>query len=348
MKKILLVKLSSMGDLIQMFPALTDASQALPGIQFDWLVEDSFKEIPVLHPGINKIITLPYRRWKKEGVSWQEIKKFLSQLRNQRYDMVIDAQSNLKSALLTLFAKGKKYGLDKKSVREYGAHLVYQKKATISRTQNHGDRMRQLMAAFLNYPMPQTIANYGIVKENLPALDFELPQRFIFINHLCSSKMRLWPEPYWAHVIDDLLKSGYEIVMPWWTDEEKERLYRLKKDHTKVHAMPPLNLPRKASVLARATAAIGLDTGLSHMAASLDTPNICLYGATSAEFTGTVGKNQIHLNAKGLSCIPCLRMSCHYQGESQYNLPCMETIKPEQVLQAFYKLMHNINSSEIA
>ena len=80
-----------MGDLIQMFPALTDASQALPGIQFDWLVEDSFKEIPVLHPGINKIITLPYRRWKKEGVSWQEIKKFLSQLRNQRYDMVIDA-----------------------------------------------------------------------------------------------------------------------------------------------------------------------------------------------------------------------------------------------------------------
>jgi len=339
MQKILIVKLTSMGDLIQLFPALTDAAAAIPGIQFDWLVEESFKEIPVLHPTINKIITLPYRRWKKEGINWAEAKTFWRNLRSQRYDMVIDAQSNLKSAVVSLLAKGKKFGLDKESVREYGAHLAYSKKIAISRQQNHAERMRQLMANFLDYPLPQSTANYGIIKENLPVLNFDLPKKFIFINHLCSSSIRLWPEPFWSEVIDNLVASGYEIVLPWWSEEEKARLLRLKKDNPLIHAIPPLNLAEKASVLAKATAAIGVDTGLTHMAASLDIPNIAMYGPTSAQFTGVVGRDQVHLTASGPQCMPCMRTTCHYKGPSEFNLPCMETIKPAQVLQAFNLLL---------
>jgi heptosyltransferase I len=343
MKKILLIKITSMGDLIQMLPALTDAANALPGIQFDWLAEESFKEIPRLHPTVDKIITLPYRLWKKGlrqgGIQWNEIKQFLTQLRNQQYDMVIDAQSNIKSALVTLLAKGMKYGLDGKSVREYGANFAYHKKININRRQNHAERMRQLMATFLQYTKPQTPADYGINQQQLPTLDFHLPEKFIFMTAISSSRERLWPEPFWQAVISDVLLSGYEVILPWWSKEEQERVLRLKQNDPRVHLIPPLNLTQKASVLAKAVAAISLDTGLAHMAAALNIPNVSLYGPTSAKLTGTVGKKQIHLSASGPSCAPCVRTKCNYQGDSQYKPACLETITPKQVLDSFYNLL---------
>ncbi|TAL58421.1 MAG: lipopolysaccharide heptosyltransferase I [Legionella sp.] len=342
MKKILLVKLTSMGDLIQMLPALTDAAKAIPGIQFDWLADESFQEIPAFHPSVQQIITIPYRKSKKNlqngKLNWNDVKQFWRKLRAQRYDMVIDAQSNIKSALVTLLAKGKKYGLDKTSVREYGAQFAYSETITISRQQNHAQRMRELLATFLNYPLPNTEADYGIVKDNLPALQFDLPEKFVFVTHICSSPIKLWPESYWAEVIRELLNSGYEVVMPWWSDEEKARTLRLKNNDSRVHAIPPLNLPEKASVLVRAKAAISLDTGLSHMAAALDVPNISLYGPTTSETSGAFGVKQIHLSATGPTCRPCLRTQCHYSGPSEFKPACMETIKPAHVLKAFAEL----------
>lgn len=339
MKNVLLVKITSMGDLIQLLPALTDATNAIADIQFDWVVEDSFKEVPQLHPHINKIITLPYRTWKKKGINWGEVKTFWTTLRSQQYDMVIDAQSNLKSAFVTKLARGKKYGLDGASVREYGAHFLYNETITIDRKQNHAQRMRELMAKFLGYPLPDTPADYGIIKTNLPPLSFELPEKFVFITHLCSCSDRLWPEPYWDVLIEALVQKGYAIVLPWWSEEEKARAERLKKNRDHCHLIPPLSLSEKASVLAKATAAISVDTGLAHMAAALNIPNIGLYGATNPTYTGAWGQNQVHLQASGPACVPCLKTTCSYQGPSQFRPACMESIKPETVLNAFDKLM---------
>lgn len=345
MKRILLVKITSMGDIIQTLPALTDAAYAFPGIRFDWVVEESFKEIPQLHPNVDKIITLPYRRWKKnlrESVLSGEITQFLKQLRSQRYDMIIDAQSNLKSALVTRLAKGLKYGLDRESVREYGAHFAYQKKIAINRDQNHAERMRQLMATFLGYEQPKALINYGINQDHLPSIDFELPKKFIFVVPICSTVTRLWPEPFWKEVLNDLVNEGYEIVMPWWSAEEKERLLRLKMNNPLIHLIPPLNLAQKATILTKALAAISLDTGLAHMAAALDVPNISLYGPTSAKLTGTFGNKQVHLSATGPSCSPCLRTKCSYQGQSTYKPACLETITPKHVLHSFYDLIRGL------
>lgn len=342
MKTILLVKITSMGDLIQMLPALTDASQCIPGIRFDWVVEESFQEIAQLHPSVNTIITLPYRTWKKnlkKALMSGEIGQFLRRLRNKKYDMVIDAQSNLKSATVTMLTKGRRYGLDSKSVREYGAHFAYQKQIAISRDQNHAERMRKLMANFLGYTKPETPADYGINKEALPILDLDLPEKYLFLNAICSNKDRLWPEPYWKTVINDLVESGYDIVLPWWSQEEKERMLRLKGNHQRVHLIPPLNLLEKARVLSNARAAISVDTGLAHMAAALEVPNVTLYGQTSAKLTGAYGKNQVHLSAKGPSCSPCLRMKCNYKGPTQYKPACLESIYPQQVLEAVYALL---------
>lgn len=329
-----------MGDLIQMLPALSDAAHSIPGIGFDWVVEESFVEIAQLHPSVKRIISLPYRRWKKnlrQSLFSGEIPAFLRQLRDKKYDMVIDAQSNLKSATVSMLTRGTRYGLDKTSVREYGAHWACQKQITISRDQNHALRMRKLMAAFLDYELPDTDADYGIRLESLPKVDLELPDNYVFITAICSNKDRLWPESNWQIVIDDLLASGYEVVLPWWSQVEKERMQRLKNGNTRVHMIPPMNLLEKASVLAKASAAISLDTGLAHMAAALNVPNITLYGQTSANSTGAYGKNQIHLSATGPACSPCLRMTCNYKGPKEQGMaPCLQTITPEQVLSAFY------------
>ncbi len=330
-----------MGDLIQLLPAITDAANAIPGIRFDWVVEESFKDIALLHPSVDKIITLPYRRWKKnikQAIKSGEIRQFWQQLREKKYDMVIDAQSNLKSALVSLLTKGTRYGLDRTSVREYGAHFVYHKKITINRNQNHAERMRQLMATFLEYECPRSLADYGIPKEHLPALSFQLPEKFIFLTAISSCSNRLWPEPYWKAVIDDLLPLGYEFVLPWWSSDEKDRALRLKNNHHGVHLLPSLSLLEKVSVLSKAFAAISLDTGLSHLAAALDVPNISLYGATNAKLTGAYGANQIHLSATGLACSPCLKKTCSYQGASQFKPACLETITPDQVLRSFHEL----------
>lgn len=341
MKKILLIKITSMGDLIQMLPALTDASKAIPGIRFDWLVEDSFKEIPCLHPSIDKIIPLPYRRWKKnikKALCSGEIPVFLKQLRSQSYDMVIDAQSNLKSAVVSLLAKGKRYGVDRRSVREYGAQFAYNETIYINRQQNHSDRLRQMFATFLDYPLPQTPADYGISPQFLPVVNFHIPEKFVFITAIASVANKLWPEPFWQEVIQDLLRLGYEVMMPWWSQEEKARVLRLQNQDPRIHILPPLSLEQKASVLARATAAISLDTGLAHLAAALNIPNVCLYGPGDFRSCGTIGHQQVHISANSPACTPCGSTRCTYSGVTRYHPACMASISPKQVWAAFQGL----------
>ncbi|MBA3536717.1 MAG: lipopolysaccharide heptosyltransferase I [Tatlockia sp.] len=341
-KKILITKITSMGDLIQTLPAITDAVKAIPGLRFDWIAEESFQEIPRLHPSVDRIITLPYRRWKKN--KWQalksgEVSRFLQELRSEQYDMVIDAQSNLKSAFVSSLARGRKFGLDGQSVHEYGAHLAYHEKVRVNRKQNHANRLRQMMAALLDYELPKTQADYGINPAHLPSLDIHLPEKFVMAIPISSSSNKLWPEPYWHEVIQDVVNAGYEVVLPWWSDEEKARALRLKHNSPQIHLLPILTLSQKASVLSRATATISIDTGLAHMAAMLNIPNVCIYGSSDPSLCGTIGNKQIHLTANGPSCSPCSRAKCTYEAVSQNKPACLETIKPEQVLSSFYGLL---------
>lgn len=339
MKKILLVKMTSMGDLIQCLPAITDAADAVPGIQFDWVVEESFTDIARLHPNVHRIISLPYRRWKKnkwDALRSGELRDFYKELRRDHYDMVIDAQSNIKSAVVTRLSRGLRLGLDAKSVREYSAQFAYQKTIRVDRNQNHAERMRQLMAALIGYEQPKTPANYGIHEAIEPIPGLELPEKFVLMTHICSGQVKLWPEPFWKTVIADLVQSGFSILLPWWSAEEKERSLRLKSNHENVHLLPPLHLAQKAFVLSKAFAAISLDTGLAHMAAALNTPNITLYGPSNPKHVGAYGNHQIHICASAPACSPCAKTKCSYTGPTTYTPACMASITPAQVLSAFY------------
>ena len=129
--RVLLIKTSSLGDVIHALPALTDAARAIPGIKFDWVVEEGFAEIPTWHPAVGKVIPVAIRRWRKN--LWQTIKsgewrRFKQSVRSTKYDLVIDAQGLFKSALPAMLAHGPRAGLDRASAREPLSALLYQRR----------------------------------------------------------------------------------------------------------------------------------------------------------------------------------------------------------------------------
>src|SRR5688500_15357975 len=121
MRQILLVKTSSLGDVVHNFPVASDIAAMLPNAAIDWVVEESFAALPRLHRSIRRVVRLAVRRWRQSW--WRadtrcEVREFASALRSVRYDAVIDTQGLLKSAVVARAAHGTRYGLDWASSRE--------------------------------------------------------------------------------------------------------------------------------------------------------------------------------------------------------------------------------------
>ncbi|MFN6883374.1 lipopolysaccharide heptosyltransferase I, partial [Proteus mirabilis] len=177
MKRILIVKTSSMGDVLHTLPALTDARAAYPEICFDWVVEEGFAQIPSWHPAVDTVIPVAIRRWRKNWFSAPiraERAQFRHAIQAHHYDAVIDAQGLLKSAfLVTRYAKGTKHGYSRQSAREPLASFFYDIRHNVSKKMHAVERIRQLFALSLNYPLPTTQGDYGIAQHflSLPAID---------------------------------------------------------------------------------------------------------------------------------------------------------------------------------
>ena len=329
MKRVLLIKLTSLGDLIHALPALSDAQDARPGLEFDWVVDENFQEIAGWHPAVKSVITTNHREWRGAVTSAQthgSIAKTIAQMRAREYDLVIDAQGNFKTALLSLFAKGPRAGFDAASVREWVAHLAYQRRYAASKSAHAIDRLRRLFAAALDYPVPDSPPDFRIRSERFAKPKVELPADYLVFIHNASWKTKLWPERHWADLIGKCTQAGYRVLLPWGNDREEARAKRLATGPG-VQVLPRLNLSEIGYVIARAKACVCVDTGLSHLAAALDVPAITLYGATDTGLIGASGESQIHIKSERF-CSPCQSKTCRY---SSGDNPCMELIAPERV-----------------
>ncbi|WP_315708812.1 lipopolysaccharide heptosyltransferase RfaC [Brenneria uluponensis] len=293
--RVLIVKTSSMGDVLHTLPALTDAMQVIPGIQFDWVVEEGFAQIPAWHPAVDRVIPVALRRWRKNWFSAairQERADFKQQLREKRYDTVIDAQGLIKSAgLVTRLARGNKHGLDWKSAREPLASWFYQYRHFIDRQQHAVERIRELFAVSLNYRRPTETGDYAIASRFLSSLPTDAGQYLVFL-HATTRDEKHWPESHWRELIALLQPSGLRIKLPWGAEHEYQRARRLAEGFAYVDVLPRLSLEQVATMLAGARAVVSVDTGLSHLAAALDRPNITLYGPTDPGLIGGYGNNQ--------------------------------------------------------
>lgn len=336
--RVLLIKTSSLGDIIHTLPALTDAKKVYPTIEFDWVVEESFAEIPAWHPAVRQVIPVALRRWRKQfplSFFSQEFKTFIKTLRQTHYDYVLDAQGLIKSAFITRLAKGTRCGLNWQSAWEPLASLVYEKKAAVNPDQHAIDRVRQLFSATLNYPLSPTTSDYNL--EKIPRINasfsYLIEQNFLVFLHGTTWESKHWPELYWNNLINLLEKTGLTILLPWGNAAEKERADRLASGKNFVVVLPKLNLGELAGFLARAKGVVAVDTGLAHLAAALNVPSVSIYGATNPQLTGTRGTKQLHLKADSPWCTPCLKSKCFYTGESIVKPACYDNLTPEKVWQ---------------
>lgn len=332
--RVLLIKTSSLGDVVHTLPALTDAQRAIPGIQFDWVVEEGFAEIPAWHPAVAQVIPVAIRRWRKnllQTLRSGEWRRFKARLRETRYDLVIDAQGLLKSAWLTRYVKAPVAGLDRDSAREPLAARFYDRRYSVPRDQHALERTRQLFAQALGYELPSGIGDYGLNREQMAAPGEE---PYLLFLHGTTWPSKHWPEAYWRELAERMSAFGWAIRLPWGNAEEKARAERIADGIAGASVLPRLNLGGVAKVVAGARACVAVDTGLGHLAAALDVPSISLYGPTLPGRVGAYGRSQIHLCASGPDA-----------GKGDRHKPCFDDLLPERVASELKALLRSAETN---
>jgi heptosyltransferase-1 len=331
--RVLIVRLSSMGDLVQTLPALSDAARALPDIRFDWAVDESFAQVPAWHEHVDKVFPSAFRRWRKalgQGVSSGELSSFIKRLRAERYDQIVDVQGEWKSATICRLARGPRRGYDGPSVHEWGAHLTYRDRFPVAKGQHSIARMRQLLSQALGYTYDEAELHYGIDRARLPVVAQSFPEPYVVFVHSTSWESKNWPEQYWRQLSDLAVAAGFHVVLPWGSEAEQERSRRIAAGRETVSVLPPLSIAEKASIIERAAATVGLDTGLSHIAAALDVPSVTIYGATDPALVGATGKHQVHV-VSDFECVKCHEVRCGYEKAVEFKPACFVGVTPERV-----------------
>jgi heptosyltransferase I len=310
MKRILMVKTTSMGDVIHALPAVQDILQHFPDAQVDWLVEEGFADIPRLHPQVQQVFSVAIRRWRKQLFrcrTWQEIRQVRRALAAPAYDAVIDVQGLLKSAWIAAWARGPHHGYDARSIREPRASRFYQHRYAISYQQHAVTRIRTLVALSLGYAVPQELPDYGLRAQPASALTTALilpPPAWIAL-HATSRDSKLWPEDHWIALGRHYAEQGWTMCLPWASAAEKSRAERIALRVPQALVLPKLSLQQLATVIPQARFAVGVDTGLSHFAAALAVPVVALYTDTDPGLTGVAGGRQAQaINLGGRQQVP--------------------------------------------
>ena len=334
--RVLVVKMSSLGDVVHTLPAVTDA--CAHGAQIDWVVEEAFADIPALHPGVSQVIPIAWRRWRKNlRRSSREMQQFFTELRAQPYDVIIDAQGLIKSAVVTLLANGRRQGFSHTAAREPWAAFAYAKGHAVDRRQHAIDRQRQLFAAVLGYALTAEISS-GIASAAANS-------NRVLLLHGTTWATKHWPRDMWVELARQVQAEGYEPVVTWGNDEEQLRAQAIAEASgaTLQERLPLRELVR---MLTDAAAVVGVDSGLCHLSAALGTPTIGLYGPTDSQLTGCRGQHAAFMQAS-THCSPCLQARCRrYRGEPQHwqgNIvqpACFATLPPQDVWQQVKMLMH--------
>lgn len=288
--RILLVKTSSLGDVIHNLPVVSDLRRSFPDAQIDWCVEETFIDLPRLHPEVSEIIPVALRRWRKslaQPAVWREIGAFRKHIGRTVYDAILDTQGLIKSALISRQATGRRYGYAAEVTREPLAARFYDDTFVIPRNVHAVERNRWLSAAVFDYPVDLPL-NYGI---STPAVD--LPwlagKRHALLFTATSRDDKLWDEGNWIIVARTLTDRGLTPVFPAGSALERQRAERIAAAVPGACVAPSMSLCQLAGLIGGARLAIGVDTGLVHLATALLVPTIALYISTDPALTGVYG-----------------------------------------------------------
>jgi heptosyltransferase-1 len=298
MADILFIKTSSLGDVIHHMPALTEARKQRPKARFAWLVEEAFAPLVRLHPAVDEVIPVAWRRWRGSLYAPATIAEIAGNLRaiaSRRYDDIVDSQGLLRSAIIARFAHGRRHGYDFRSIREPLAAAFYDIRHRVSRERHAVERNRMLMGLALGYE-PQGVPEFGLDRARLT----NDGPRYGVLLHATARPEKEWPEANWIALGNALGRNGIDLVLPWGTPAERARSERIASalPRTRVPERQPLDAV--ARLIAGAQFVVGVDTGLLHLAAALGVPLVAIFSGSVPTLTGPVGNGPIAmLGAQG-------------------------------------------------
>jgi heptosyltransferase I len=299
---ILIVKLSSLGDVVHTMPAVQDICRALPHAQIDWVVEPGFAALVQRCEGVRRVIPCAIRQWRKSWwrastrALWQA---FSAQLQLEKYDAVVDCQGLTKSALVARCAQlsrtGKRYALANRTAGS-GYEAPTRWLADVALTmpvQVHAvQRSRLLCAQALGYDLGDNLGHYGLIAHvnAAQAAIKNVANKSIAFIHGSSREDKCWSEAHWIELGQQLMAQGYGIALLHGNEDELARSQRLAKAlGAAAQVWPRLALDALTDNLAACAGVIGVDSGLSHIAVALNLPHVQLYNFDTAWRTGPVG-----------------------------------------------------------
>ena len=299
MSRTLIIKTSSMGDVIHNLPIVADMRRARPDMAIDWVVEEAYADLVRLHPGVDRVIPIALRRWRAEGfgkATRAERTAFREQLREQRYDLVLDTQGLIKSALVARSARvtadGIRAGFSFGLVREGMARLFYDRGYRVDKRLHAIERLRALAAAAVGYANDSLgPPQFGL---RVPPQHFDwlaatgAASTYAVLLHATARAEKTWPLERWGVLVRALIDAGIVPVLLWGNAAEEATAQSLAHGPGSLNRLsamsacvpPRMTLPEVAALLSGASAVIGVDTGLTHLAAALDVPTVGIFGAT--------------------------------------------------------------------
>ncbi|MBK9443200.1 MAG: lipopolysaccharide heptosyltransferase I [Comamonadaceae bacterium] len=306
--KILIVKLSSLGDVVHAMPAVQDIRLAFPQARIDWVVERGFAALVRRCKGVHRVVPCELRRWRKDLFSpqtrqaWQAFK---TDLQEDEYDAVIDLQGLAKSALVSWLARlatsGKRYGLANQtdgSSFEAPARWVADVAITLPARIHAVTRGRQLCAQALGYKIP-TLISFGLLAHTNKALPATKNIAFrtglkgiVALVHGTSRADKQWPLAHWRELAQRLNAAGFGVALPHGGAAEEASAHQIALDLPHAQVWPLLTLDALTDTLGNCAGVIGVDSGLSHIAVALNLPHVQIYNFDTAWRTGPLAQWQ--------------------------------------------------------
>jgi heptosyltransferase-1 len=298
MADILFIKTSSLGDVIHHMPAVTEAHKALPHARFAWLVEEAFAPLVALHPAIDFVVPVAWRRWRKSlyaPATLAEVVRNLRDIRARSYDDIVDSQGLLRSAVIARLTHGRRHGYDAASIREPPASFFYDRRYTVSRELHAVERNRRLSGLALGF-MPQGVPDYGLERSRFHAPE----RRYAVLLHATARARKEWPQANWIELGRSLAAEGLEVVLPWGSAIEQARSEAIAAALPNARVPPRAPLDEVARLIAGAEFVVGVDTGLLHLAAAFGVPLVAIFAGSKPVLTGPVGSGPMAiLGAQG-------------------------------------------------
>lgn len=302
MTDILFIKTSSLGDVIHHMPAVTEARKALasarPDARLAWLVEEAFAPLVRLHPAVDDVIPVAWRRWRRSLYSpatLGEIAASLRAIRARRYDDIIDSQGLLRSGVIARLAHGRRHGYDKNSIREPLASMFYDVRYRVSRSLHAVTRNRMLSGLALGYT-PQGAPDYGLDRARFAASG----ERYAVLLHATARPAKEWPEQNWIALGETLAAGELDVMLPWGNEAERARSERIAAKLARARVPERAPLDQVARLIAGAQFVVGVDTGLMHLAAAFGVPLVAIFSGSRSGLTGPAGSGPMTvLGAEG-------------------------------------------------